>query len=273
MNYPKCPFCSSSNIVEVYSQGESVCRGCGSVITSNNFYEDSKYDYHCMESHESLPPEAYDNTIKRISNDNQDKLSQYIVFLSLPEVIEQEAKSMLQQIYAKRTYKGIRTDAVVACAIYLASNKQKEYTTRRTAREICDGLGIDFKVFTKALRDILSEQPLQNQVNINTNKMDDTLTRQIRETLQNFDSDISNVDVMKLAKVVKALDEERKSHQLLLGSPPYVVNSILIYLACDKKDQNITLPDKTVYAKRARLSRGTLDKHLSLLKKAKIGKK
>jgi hypothetical protein len=259
-------------LIEIYSEGDTVCRNCGTVVSSHNFYEDVKYNNHSFEDHEPLSQEVY-GISTNISHNLGNKLSKYVLCLDLPDVVEVEAKSILEKIYEKKTFKGNRVDAVIACVIYMAMNKHKDYNVRRTAKEISDGLGIEFKVFTKALRDIMSEASQneeKNGININTNKMDDTLTRQIRETLQDYDTTITNKDVMKIARLVKILDEERKNKKLMLGSPPYVTNSILIYMICDKEKNIVTLPDKNVYAKRARLSRGTLDKHLNLLVKANI---
>lgn len=252
-----CPSCASRDIIEIPREGERVCKGCGLVVEAHIAYDDVFHNGNFFEDHEVV------HEPQHVSTNLSKMLSAAIIHLQLSEQIEQEARSFIDNITTKKTFRGLRAQSFIGSVIYIMCNRQKTQNFRRTAKEICDGLGVDIKMFSGVLREIYKIDP-DTQSKIHVVHSDNSLTRQIMDTIQN----INQRQVMDIARIVRRLDEERKTKRLLMGSPPHTLNGVLIYLACHDPaiSKSISIK-KEEYIKKARISKVTLDKHVKVVGK------
>jgi hypothetical protein len=88
----------------------------------------------------------------------------------------------------------------------------------------------------------------------------DSIIRQIAQV-----EDIPMDKVQSVMKQVRILDAKRKKKCLMLGSPPLIVNAILIYVAAIKIHE-IKI-NKTRYVEIGWVSRATLDKYVKVVMK------
>jgi transcription initiation factor TFIIIB Brf1 subunit/transcription initiation factor TFIIB len=252
-----CRDCGSDDFVENYAEGDTICKGCGLVASERNSYDLVSYNKYTYDDYEPLPRHYQESTTKLISKDMEEKLKACVIHLNLPDTIEQEAKTLLEEIKYYHTFKGYRSNSVVACAIYLSCNKFGQ-TGARDSKEVYESVGIDSTTFHATLRDIYEIKPDLNKIHNIQNT--DTLRRQIRQSLEEVQD---NDKVYELARTCAKLEEERRRKKLLMGSPPFVVNAVLIFVAAEALNIKI---NKNVYVQKSGVSRATLDKHVATIK-------
>jgi transcription initiation factor TFIIIB Brf1 subunit/transcription initiation factor TFIIB len=234
-----CRQCGGYKIVENHRTGDVTCTDCGLVLM-DRFVVD---EFH----HQNYEP-FYHKNMDLLACCNH---------LHLPESIEKEACSLLLQIKDRRSFRGTPNKAVIACCVYITCIKQGCSGVARSAPEIYDAFGLDGHAFNKALKIIYDIFPIMSQVCMPVTE-NDSIIRQLRQL------DLPNECVWKLARLVRQHDDERAHHNLMLGSPPLVINAVLIYMAME--DLSINTVKKAEYVKVMCISRATLDKYTKLLR-------
>jgi transcription initiation factor TFIIIB Brf1 subunit/transcription initiation factor TFIIB len=234
-----CRQCGGYKIVENHRAGDVTCTDCGLVLM-DRFVVD----------------ELHQHDYEPLNNKNMDLLA-CCNHLNLPESIEKEACSLLLQIKDRRSFRGTSYKAVIACCVYITCIKQGCSGVARSAPEIYDAFGLDGHAFNKALKIIYDMFP-----NISHSCMpvteNDSIIRQLRRL------DLPNECVWKLARLVRKYDDERAHQSLMLGSPPLVINAVLIYMAME--DLSMNTVKKAEYVKVMCISRASLDKYIKLLR-------
>jgi transcription initiation factor TFIIIB Brf1 subunit/transcription initiation factor TFIIB len=199
--------------------------------------------------------ELHQHDYEPLNNKNMDLLA-CCNHLNLPESIEKEACTLLLQIKDRRSFRGTPNKAVIACCVYITCIKQGCSGVARSASEIYGALGLDGHAFSRALKIIYDMFPEVTQSCMPVRE-NDSIIRQLRRL------DLPNECVWKVARVVRKYDEERIHQSLMLGSPPLVINAVLIYIAME--DLSINTVKKAEYVKIMCISRATLDKYTKLL--------
>jgi transcription initiation factor TFIIIB Brf1 subunit/transcription initiation factor TFIIB len=245
-----CPDCGGYAFVDVYSDGDTICTQCGLVVQERIIVDDYFYNLRSFEDHEEIATEptiAYNKDVdKKFKAINEHML--------LPSSILQIAGDIFNTIREKQRFKGQVLDNVIACSFYIAMQQHGVQGVSRSVREMCNALGLDMSVFTKTLKVIYDICPQFNNPTKNASVSIDNLYRQIQSI-----NVIPNDRIWDIKKEVHILDNVRIKRCVLMGSPPSVVNSILIFVACQKL--GITL-DKKQYIIEANICKATLDKHI-----------
>jgi len=238
-----CPDCGGFSFVDVHHEGDTVCTNCGLVVQERNIEDSIFYNQHSFDDHEELT--SHEPKTRNFESDK--KLRMFVNTLFLPDIVEKNANDLFQKIRALHAFRGQPLQAIMACTIYMSCNLLQ---MSRDAKEIYEPLGINLHVFHKALKNIYELLP---EVNMQMKRIqeDDIIVRQVQQL-------VPNEKKWTVIRLVKHLDGKRKDKSILMGSPPSVVNAILIFIACEKLKINI---NKTEYLLQARVSRATLDKH------------
>lgn len=246
-----CYQCGSTNIIEDYREGDTICRGCGLVLSERNVQDTSHYNPCFYEDHEEyIEPLNYNKSIANT-------FEKCMIHLNFPESILKEASVLYAKLKEHGgNFRGENLKGVIAATIYIACHQQNGGV--RHAKEIYESLGVDVTTFNKSLRRIYDVMP-SIQEKISTIKEENTLVRQIRQSLPN----LPDKQVYKIYHRVLALDIQRKQKKILMGSSPYIVNGVLIYVMCERERIHIS---KSEYLETAKISRATLDKHYDTIK-------
>ena len=247
-----CPDCHSFNFVTDYSEGDVICTGCGLVQEACISVDESFYNPNALASAAPVGPHLE----KQVSHVNNDKLRFITSRLNLSDAMEKEASAIFDNIREKYSFRGQPLNCALVGSIYIACNIQHSTGVSRDAKELCSAMSIDFHAFSKTLKVIYELMPDLHRKMKHINESD-TLTRQIQSI-----PSIPDCRAFDVAKETKRLDEIRKSKMLLLGSPPNVVNAVLIFVACGVLGIRI---HKTSYIDHIKISRATLDKYVKLL--------
>lgn len=246
-----CYQCGSTNIIEDYREGDTICRGCGLVLSERNIQDTSHYNPCFYEDHEEyIEPLNYNQSIANT-------FEKCMIHLNFPESILKEASLVFKRIKEHGgNFRGENLKGVIASAIYIACHQQNGGV--RHAKEIYETLGVDVTTFNKSLRRIYEIMP-DIQEKLSTIKEENTLVRQIRQSVPT----LPEKQVYKIYHRVLELDNLRKQKRMLMGSSPYIVNSILIYIVCEEEKIQMS---KSEYIERAKISRATLDKHYDTIR-------
>lgn len=248
-----CSDCHGFSFVTNYAEGDVVCTTCGliqqgCITVDTYFYNPSSNAYTAL----------VDVFLeKQFNADIDGKLKHVVSRIQLSDHLANEANQVFNMVREKYSFRGAPLNAAIVSAIYIACNIQHTNGISRDAKELCIATGVDFQIFSKVLKHIYELLPeIHHQMQ--SIKESDTLTRQIQSILiipDNMAFDVS--------KEVKKLDTIRKNKLLLMGSPPNVVNAVLIYVACNVLNIKI---HKTTYVTQVNISRATLDKYFKLLR-------
>lgn len=242
-----CQDCTSIDFVTNYREGDVTCRNCGLIQQERILVDEIFYNQTSYEENNILHSENDNITIHQLIGD----------LLVIPQIIEEESSKLLKSILIKYRFKGQPLKAAVACCIYISFNNQGSSIFQRDAKEIYKPLQIEPHVFNKTLRQIYKIIPIVKKANVL--QSNNSLMRQIQSC-----SGITKSKRWDIAKEVRRLESYKTTNHLLLGSPPSVVNIIVIFVACVKMNIQI---DKTSYIEEMKISRATLDKHIKLFDK------
>jgi transcription initiation factor TFIIIB Brf1 subunit/transcription initiation factor TFIIB len=252
MNCYECYECGSGDIIEDYREGDTICRRCGLVLSERNIQDTSYYNPTFYEDHEE-----YIETVSYNKTTIDNTFDKCIIHLNFPDTIKEEASKLFAKLNERGgNFRGDNLKGIIASLIYIACHQKKGGI--RHAKEIYESLGIGVSIFNKSLRTIYKIIP-EIQEKLLIIKEENTLTRQIRN---NF-TEMSNEQIYSIYHKVLELDIHRKQRKVLIGSSPFIVNSILIFIASEMENMNLCRGD---YVKRANISRATLDKHYETLK-------
>ena len=243
-----CPDCKGFAFVEKKREGDTVCIECGLVLQERNIEDNTFYNPNFYEDHEEVFQEEQRNY------DAENKMKQFAIYLQLPDSITNDSIHLFRKIREIQHFRGNVLNAVLACSLYIVCNTTQLRGFTRNSKEVYDRLGIKMQTFHTTLRSIYDMLPhLNNQMKVV--KQTHSLMRQIRLSVPEEKWKV-------VVKMVEELDERRISLKALLGSPPSVVNAVLIYVACEK----LKIPiDKLLYIEQMKISRPTLDKHSRLI--------
>lgn len=173
--------------------------------------------------------------------------------LAVPTNIERSASVIFQEVVSIQKFRGEPLLAMMGSSLYVAFNLQG---FSRDAKELCTPLGIDYHVFTRTLKVMYEILPdIARRMSIIS--QDDSVLRQVQSI-----TDIPLTRTWEVIKEVRVLESVRKAHKILLGSPPAIINAILIYKACTNLGMSL---NKCKYVDDAQISRATLEKHLKHL--------
>lgn len=250
-----CPDCHGFNFVTDYRQADVICSGCGLVQEGCMSFDDAFHNPDAYLSHAPLM------TIweKPFNADIDQKLKLFATHLQLPDQLQHEANTLFMQIRDNQTFRGSPLNAAILCSIYISCNINSNEIgdgIARDAKELCLAIGVDQVVFSKTLKRVYEIVP-DVHAKMKTVSERDVLLRQIRM--------VSQVPLEKawdVARETMKLDVIRRREMLLMGSPPNVVNAVLVFLACGK--MKIALK-KVGYVQDMCISRATLDKYVKLL--------
>ena len=252
-----CTDCGSFNFVTVYCEGDIVCTGCGLVQAGCIVEDRAFYNPNCLSS--GAPVDAVQ--LKQYNAEIDNKLKYFASHLRLNEHIEAEANTIFKAVRDKYSFRGAPLNCAIVGSIYIACNVQNTVGVSRDTKELCTAIGIDVQAFHKVLKHMYELLP-EVHAQMQSVKEGDTLTRQI----QSIDS-IPLERTIEVAKEVRRLDSIRRNKLLLMGSPPVVVNAVLVFVAC------LTLKlklHKTTYVAEVKVSRATLDKYVRLLREQSV---
>jgi transcription initiation factor TFIIIB Brf1 subunit/transcription initiation factor TFIIB len=248
-----CPDCNGFFFVDDYHSGDTICKNCGLVVSERMIMDDISYypafdgEGPSFEHNESLAhSDKYNNPkIKSM-------LKRCISVLGFCESVEDVARDIFLDVCSKQIFRGHPLKAIMAASIYISCLLRERNGLRRDAREIYNSLKIDRLVFFKGLKTIYK---IRNDlyVKISSVQENDTLYRQIATI-----DDIPNDLYMAIKTKVMVYDDLRKKKGLLMGSPPVIVNAVLIFVACESQGLKM---NKTKYLQYGWVSRATLDKH------------
>lgn len=243
-----CYECGSMDIVEDRREGDTICRHCGLVLSERNIETTVFYNPTFFEDHE-----VYNVPLKEHKRMIDETLEQCIVHLNLSDIIKEESSKLYDRIKENGgNFRGENLYGIIGGTIYISCNK---FASRgiRNSKEIYEPLGVDITIFNKCLRWIYKLLP-DVQQSMTIVHEDDTLMRQIRKVL--IDTEYSIVS--SIYKDVINLDKKRKERRILIGSTPYIINCVMIYIACEKNGLKL---NKKEYVQVSKISRATLDKH------------
>lgn len=245
----ECSDCRSHQFVTNYREGDIICTNCGLVqqeriLVDDVFYNPTSYDENNILQEDFSLSESPVTKIKEVFGS----------CLTVPTIVEEEASRFLKDILRMYRFKGQPLRAAVACSVYISFNNQTSSIFKRDAKEIYKPLGIDAQVFNKTLRQIYKLLPNIKNSSIQDQSNSSSLIRQIQKS-----SSIAPYQKWDIAKEVHKLERYKNANNVMLGSPPHVVNVVLIFVACNKL--NISL-DKALYVEEMKICRATLDKHV-----------
>ena len=240
-----CPGCRQYRFVENSHDGDVTCTSCGLVVESHMLVS----PLYCDHSEIMLQFETQGKVEKKKNREIDNKVQACCVHLNLPESVQENVFKMFQTVRQAKCFRGHSLDAVIGAVIYVSCRQ----CIPRAATEIHTPLGINANAFNKALKVLCHLFPDLTQTSHAINESD-SIIRQIRRI-----DDIPDNHIWKIARQVESINIKRLTCNMLLGSPPCVVNAVLIYFVCQKMGIKL---NKTKYVATAALSRATLDKHV-----------
>jgi transcription initiation factor TFIIIB Brf1 subunit/transcription initiation factor TFIIB len=250
-----CPDCGGFSFVDDYRQGDTICTQCGLVVQERFIVDDYFYNATSYEDHEEImyPDEGYNYSNYNIHR----KMEAACIQLSVPQSIQDAARTMFDTVRKNKCFKGNPLNALVGCCIYLSYNTSSCLGISREMKDICIPLGIDMSSFHKTLKSVYDILPhLSREIVSNTNS--DGILRKI-QTIECIPENMR----WSVKKEVDILESIRQKNNILMGSSPSVINYVLIYVACEIL--NIAV-DKKKFIEDANISRATLDKHTRLVR-------
>jgi transcription initiation factor TFIIIB Brf1 subunit/transcription initiation factor TFIIB len=246
-----CRDCSGFHFLTDFAAGDVLCANCGLVQEGSILVDDAAHNYSIINEVETMEPGLH------IENQETNlKMKSFLHTLNLQDAIQQEAYNIFNEVNRKYKFRGSPLNAAVAASIYIAcSSSTQRNRVSRDMREICQRVGIDTSLFSKVLKHIYKLVPDTAHRMRNVSE-DDTLMRTIA-AIDGMPQD----KVWIVARETHLLDNIRKEKQLMMGSPPNIVNAVLIFVACKRLDIRL---HKTTFLEQVEISRASLDKYIKL---------
>lgn len=247
-----CGDCGGFRFVTNSHDGDVTCTGCGLVQEQRLLMDDGFHNQSVMDETSGQV------ALPAISNIDH-RLGEYIASFGVSNVSSflTVAKDVYTRVKDKYAFRGLRLNAIMACCVYISFKLVNTNRIARDASEVCKRLGVDNKVFAKAMKDVIELCPML-EAKMKRVKEDDSVIRQLQEVIE-----VDANQVHKLAALVGVLDEIRSKNNIMMGTSPMIVNAILIFVAAANMGIKI---NKTCYLTHGWVSRATLDKHVHTIK-------
>lgn len=249
-----CGDCHGFEFVTNYKEGDVICTNCGliqegCIIVDSAFYNPGSFLQQF--------PAPQQELVKETNYDSIDKLKVLVVMASIPETIGQEAERIFESVRQKYAFRGTPLKAAMLSCVYIACNLQHVEGVSRNAAELCVACGLDAQVFSKVLKHVCDIVP-HLATKMCAVKETDVLTRHMQGL-----EDIPQARKWDVRKETGRLDAIRRSYGLMMGSPPNVVNAVLIFVACVA----LGIPlEKPAFLGVTGISKATLDKYVRLFR-------
>jgi transcription initiation factor TFIIIB Brf1 subunit/transcription initiation factor TFIIB len=249
-----CADCHGFSFVTNYKEGDVICTGCGLVQEGCIVMDDAFYN---PNSFAQQFPAATQEMTKETNYLSLDKLNVLVAMVSVPEAIGQEAERIFESVRQKYAFRGAPLKAAMLSAIYMACNLQGIEGVSRNAVELCETCELDTQVFSRVLKHVCDLVP-HIAAQMTAVKETDVFTRHVQLL-----EDIPRARRWDVRKETGRQDAIRRSYGLMMGSPPNVVNAVLIYSACAAL--GIAL-NRQVFLGVTGISKATLDRYINLFR-------
>jgi len=265
MNYLQCTDCGSDDIVQVYSDGEWVCRKCGLVV-QNHIFDDRAPPSWCALS------EHYDLGGAGAGSGGEEDISERgggsaIVNYCQWIDINKQGVSTIQKLYSdslkKMDFKprGDNMKAFIAACIYVGCEIDKQ---SRPIEDICRVIGVGTKAFHQMCGVVRGAVGASGSGGIAGWGGEKLLIRMLNKI-----GDPSIKEVMlddkkkwKLIKTCKSIHAFANKSSIFRGKMPSKTNAAVIFIACMAMKIKIT---KKVIANDLGVSVVTLSEHEKLI--------